>query len=106
VLYVRNLNLLQHILPARETVKSGGSMDIKNKVVLITGGSEGIGKATAQLLASHGARVAVAARSIDKLRELVSNFSDGLAVEADMTQPESINRMIETVVEQYGRLIY
>jgi NAD(P)-dependent dehydrogenase (short-subunit alcohol dehydrogenase family) len=79
-------------------------MDIKNKVVLITGGSEGIGKATAQLLASHGARVAVAARSIDKLRELVSNFSDGLAVEADMTQPESINRMIETVVEQYGRI--
>jgi short-subunit dehydrogenase len=79
-------------------------MDIKGKVVLITGGSEGIGKITAQLLNSHGAKVAIAARSRSKLDEIVKNFDDGLAVETDMTDPESISQMVETVIDHYGHV--
>jgi NAD(P)-dependent dehydrogenase (short-subunit alcohol dehydrogenase family) len=79
-------------------------MDVKDKVVLITGGSEGIGKATAQLLDSKGALVAVAARSLEKLNEVVSGFENGLAVQADMTQPESITDMVKQVVDHYGRI--
>lgn len=79
-------------------------MDVKGKVVLITGGSEGIGKATADLLASKGAFIAVAARSLDKLKEIVNDFDNGLAVEVDMTHPESITRMIERVIQHYGHI--
>jgi short-subunit dehydrogenase len=79
-------------------------MDVKGKVVLVTGASEGIGAATARLLASRGARVAVAARSIEKLNVLAEELPDGLAIQADMTQPASITAMVDAVVERYGRI--
>ena len=79
-------------------------MDVNGKVVLVTGASEGIGAATARLLTERGAKVAVAARSIDKLTELTGELSDGFAVQADMTQPESITAMVDAVVDHYGRI--
>lgn len=79
-------------------------MDVKGKVVLVTGASEGIGAATARLLAARGAKVAVAARSIDKLNELTGEHDDSFAVQADMTQPESITAMVDAVVEHYGQV--
>ena len=47
-------------------------MDIRNKVVIITGASTGIGLATVKLFAKNGAKVALAARSKDKLNKLAS----------------------------------
>ncbi len=79
-------------------------MDVKGKVILVTGASEGIGAATARLLAARGAKVAVAARSIDKLNELTGELDDSFAVQVDMTQPESITAMVEAVVQHYGRI--
>lgn len=79
-------------------------MDVKGKVVLVTGASEGIGAATARLLTARGAKVAVAARSIDKLNDLTGELGDSFAVQADMTQPESIVAMVDAVVEHYGRI--
>jgi short-subunit dehydrogenase len=79
-------------------------MDVRGKVVLITGASEGIGAATATLLAARGAKVALAARSIDKLTALAREFDDGFAVRVDMTQPDSITAMVEAVVQKYGRI--
>ena len=79
-------------------------MDVNGKVVLITGASEGIGEATARLLAARGAKVAVAARSMDKLNALTGVLEDSFAVEADMTQPASITAMVDSVVERYGRI--
>ena len=79
-------------------------MDVRGKVVLVTGASEGIGAATARLLTARGAKVALAARSIDKLNELTGELEDSYAVQADLTQPESITAMVETVVEHYGRI--
>ncbi len=79
-------------------------MDVNGKVVLITGASEGIGAATARLLAARGAKVAVAARSIDKLNEIAAELGDSFAVQVDMTQPASITAMVEAVVENYGRI--
>lgn len=80
------------------------AVDVKGKVVLVTGASEGIGEATARLLAARGAKVAIAARSIDKLNELTSELDDSFAIQADMTQPESITAMVDTVVEHYGHI--
>ncbi len=79
-------------------------MDVKGKVILVTGASEGIGEATARLLAARGAKVAVAARSIDKLNHLTGELDDSLAVHADMTQPASITAMVDAVIEHYGRI--
>ncbi len=79
-------------------------MDVNGKVVLITGASEGIGAATARLLAAQGAKVAGAARSIDKLLEVTGELGDSFAVRVDMTQPASITAMVEAVVENYGRI--
>lgn len=79
-------------------------MDVEGKVVLVTGASEGIGEATARLLTARGAKVAIAARSIDKLKALSSELDASLAVQADMTEPASITAMVDTVVEYYGRI--
>lgn len=79
-------------------------MQIKNSVVLITGASEGIGKATAKLLTSKEAKVAIAARSKDKLEQLTATLKDSLAITVDMTVPESIVTMIEQVYKHYGRI--
>jgi NAD(P)-dependent dehydrogenase (short-subunit alcohol dehydrogenase family) len=79
-------------------------MNVTGKVVLVTGASEGIGAATARLLTAQGAKVALAARSIDKLNELAGELDDSYAVQADMTQTESITAMVEAVVEHYGRI--
>jgi short-subunit dehydrogenase len=79
-------------------------MTISGKVILITGGSEGIGKATALLLNEQGAKVAIAARSKDKLDELVTELNDGFAVQVDMTDQDSITAMIDAVKEHYGQI--
>jgi short-subunit dehydrogenase len=79
-------------------------MDVNGKVVLVTGASEGIGAATARLLTARGAKVALAARSIDKLNELAGELDESFAVAVDMTQPESITAMVDATVEHYGRI--
>jgi short-subunit dehydrogenase len=79
-------------------------MDITGKVVLVTGASEGIGAATARLLAARGAKVALAARSLDKLNELSGELAGSFTVQVDMTQPESITAMVDAVVDHYGRI--
>lgn len=79
-------------------------MDVSGKVVLVTGASEGIGSATARLLAARGAHVALAARSIDKLRTLAAELDGSFAVQADLGVPESITSMVNAVVDHYGRI--
>ena len=79
-------------------------MDVNGKVVLITGASEGIGAATVTLLAARGAKVALAARSIDNLTARAAELDDCFAVRVDMTQPESITAMVDEVVKKYGRI--
>jgi short-subunit dehydrogenase len=79
-------------------------MDVNGKVVLITGASEGIGAATATLLAARGAKVALAARSIDTLTARARELDDCFAVRVDMTEPASITAMVDEVVKKYGRI--
>ena len=78
------------------------------KVVLITGGSSGIGKATALRLAGYGAKVVVAARNKAALDEVVQAASElgaeALAVPTDVTDPESVARLVEQAVAKFGRV--
>ena len=79
-------------------------MEIIEKVVLITGASGGIGLATAQLLAKKGAKLALAARSADKLERIVSELPDALALPTDMRDEADVQRMIAQTKEHFGRI--
>ena len=83
-------------------------MDIKDKVVLITGASAGIGLATARHLAAAGAKVALAARSAEKLtqlaQELHSQGYQAWAVPTDMRRQAEVVQMVESTVQHFGRI--
>jgi NAD(P)-dependent dehydrogenase (short-subunit alcohol dehydrogenase family) len=81
---------------------------LQDSVVLITGGSSGIGRAAAVRLAGHGARVAIAARTPEPLHQTVAELralgAQALAVPADVADAEQCRRAVETTVEHFGRL--
>ncbi|MGK6316909.1 SDR family NAD(P)-dependent oxidoreductase [Neorhizobium sp. DT-125] len=85
---------------------SGGLQD---KVVLVTGGSRGIGAAIARRFASLGSRVVVAYRSdreaAEKLAgDLVNAGGHCIAVQADIANPDDIRTLVASVVERFGRI--
>ena len=75
-------------------------------VLLITGASSGIGAATARHAAAKGYRVALAARSADKLDALVAELGadSALALECDVTDKASQQAMVEHTLERFGRI--
>ncbi len=81
------------------------SSALAGKVVIITGASSGIGAASARLLSEHGCRLALAARSVDKLERLATAIDgEALAIRADMTIPADITCMVERTLERFGRI--
>jgi 3-oxoacyl-[acyl-carrier protein] reductase len=81
---------------------------LKDKVALVTGASQGIGRVTALALAEAGAKVAVAARNAEKLRAVAAEISaaggQALAVPMDVADPEQIKAGFKQVLEKFGRL--
>src|SRR4051812_13100005 len=78
-----------------------------DKVLLITGASTGIGAATARHAAADGYRVALAARSEDKLRSLVDELGGeerAIAVRCDVTQWPDNEALVKTTLDAFGRL--
>jgi NADP-dependent 3-hydroxy acid dehydrogenase YdfG len=77
-------------------------------VALITGASSGIGEATARALAARGAKVAVAARRLERLERLASEIGgDGhtaLAIQSDITDQEQAIAAVDRTVDELGRL--
>jgi len=79
-------------------------MEVRDKVVVVTGASEGIGEATARLLAREGPQVALVARSTEKLERLASELPRSFAYTADMRDTAAVRAMIEAVAQHYGRI--
>ncbi len=81
---------------------------LKDKVALVTGASQGIGRDTALALAEAGAKVAVAARSEEKLaalaKDIVASGGEALVVKMDIADAEQIKAGFKQVVEKFGRL--
>ncbi|MBH03588.1 MAG: short-chain dehydrogenase [Xanthomonadales bacterium] len=78
-----------------------------NKVLLITGGSTGIGAATARAAVARGYSVALAARTESKLTALVDELGGAdtaLPVACDVTDKASQQAMVDTVIEHFGRI--
>jgi short-subunit dehydrogenase len=77
-------------------------MDLRNKVVIVTGASSGIGLATAKLLAQKGVKLALVSRSKEKLNQLARELPNSLAIPADITKVAEIKSMVEQTKEHYG----
>ena len=71
-------------------------------VAVITGGSSGIGAATARALREAGYRVALGARRLERLKALVGD--DGLALRLDVTDEASVAAFVAAVGKRYGRI--
>ena len=77
----------------------------EGRVALVTAASRGIGRAIAGMLAAEGARVAICARTEDRLAEAASAIGgDVLAVTADITDPADVQRLIATVTAHFGHI--
>ncbi len=83
-------------------------MHLQNKIALITGASSGIGKETAKLFAKEGALVILAARHIDKLKEVQKEIedSDGKSdsFSMDITNRKQINKTIKEIMKKYDKI--
>jgi len=79
-------------------------MKVREKVVIVTGASGGIGLATARLLAERGARLALVARSRDKLETIAGELQGSVAIPADMTKTDEIADMVDETEKHFGRI--
>jgi len=81
---------------------------LKDKVALVTGASQGIGRDTALALAEAGARVAVAARNEEKLvalvKDIVAEGGEASAVKMDVADADQVKAGFKAVLEKFGRL--
>lgn len=83
-------------------------MDLKDRTIIITGASSGIGEATAKKLAKDGANVVLMARRKDKLENLKQAIEkDGgkaLVATGDVTKKEDFNAVVAKTIEKYGKV--
>jgi short-subunit dehydrogenase len=77
-------------------------MEIRGKIVLVTGASDGIGAACAATLRKRGASLVLTARSEDKLRAV--GGSDALVVAGDITESGTRERVVAAAMERFGRI--
>ncbi|MBR0822970.1 SDR family oxidoreductase [Bradyrhizobium liaoningense] len=81
---------------------------IKDKVVVVTGASSGLGEATARLLSAQGATVVLGARRADRLQALAKEIEGrggkALTLETDVTHREQVKALVDAAVQTYGRV--
>ena len=81
---------------------------LKDKVAVVTGASQGIGRDTAHALAEAGAKVAVAARNEEKLAELVQEIiakgGEAFAVKMDVAEIDQIKSGFKSILEKFGKI--
>ena len=80
---------------------------LKDKVVIVTGASSGIGLAAVKAFASEGAKVVMAARRLDKLLEIekqLSGITETLVVKTDVSLEEDCKKLVEQTIKRFGRI--
>jgi short-subunit dehydrogenase len=82
------------------------AVDLKGRIVLITGASSGFGEDAARLFAMEGCRVVLAARRLDRLQALAAEIQnqggEALAIPVDVNEPAEIELMVQTALDLYG----
>jgi NAD(P)-dependent dehydrogenase (short-subunit alcohol dehydrogenase family) len=81
------------------------SLKLENKVAVITGGSAGIGLATAKLFAAQGAKVAITGRNLENLNKAIEEIGNGaIGIQSDSGNLADIDRLYKTVEEKLGKV--
>lgn len=85
------------------------NLGLTNKVAIITGGSDGVGKAAARSLAAEGARVVIVARRPEMLEAAAHDIrtvtkGDVLQVPGDVTEPATVDRVVHTALDNFNRI--
>jgi NADP-dependent 3-hydroxy acid dehydrogenase YdfG len=82
------------------------AQEIKDKVVVITGASSGLGEATARRLAQEGAKLVLGARRLERLESLAGELSlgDEAVVRTDVTDREQVENLVKHAVDSFGRV--
>src|SRR5919198_2852846 len=84
-------------------------LGLDGKVAVVTGGSEGIGRAAARSLGREGARVVICARRADVLERAAGDVAEATGAEivpvaADVSRAPEVERLIQSTVDRFGRL--
>lgn len=81
------------------------TLALKDKVVLITGGSAGIGEAVTRRFIQEGAKVSIVARSKDRLEKMEKEFGENLlAIQGDVSKYEDNHNAVQQTVKKFGKL--
>ena len=79
-------------------------MKLSGKIALVTGGSRGIGLATAKILSENGAIVAITAKNNERLEKAVLGIPNSLGITADIRNSNDVKNVVNRIIEKFGRL--
>ena len=79
--------------------------NLKNKTMIVTGASSGIGRAAARRFAAEGVRLALVARSVERLKAAADELgSECLILPLDLTKPADVATMVRTTADRFGQI--
>ncbi len=79
-------------------------MKLSNKIALVTGGSRGIGLATAKILAENGATVIITAKDKDRLENAVKEIPNAIGIAANIRKTNEVKNVIREIIEKFEKL--
>jgi len=79
-------------------------MKLHDKIVLVTGGSRGIGKAISKLFVEEGAQVIITSKNITKLEQTAKEINCSFFIDADIKSKKDVNNAINKIIEKFGRI--
>jgi short-subunit dehydrogenase len=83
-------------------------MNLKDKVVVITGSSSGIGKEVSKMLAQKGAKLALLSRRLPEMEQLVKDYkalnTEAIAIKTDVTSAGDIKHAVEETMKKFGKI--
>lgn len=82
--------------------------DLKGKTAIVTGGANGIGKASCEMLAAHGANVVVSDYNLEDAKKTSKEINDNggktIAVDCDVTKDEALVNLVEKTIKEFGSI--
>ena len=77
---------------------------LSGKIALVTGGSRGIGLATAKILSENGATIAITAKDENRLKNAVKEIPNAIGIAANIRNSKDVKNVINKIIEKFGKL--